>query len=120
MGGVVVIGVQYYVRQEIHFIFIQNDSTEEVEEALDSRGIPGWDRVDALAEALLGLSGLSVTRAAARTILELYQKLEDFDKRPLTFRPRPQKPPRGRFGRSKGYRSGHSTIDNMKRYTLPL
>ena len=44
-----------------------------MEEALDSRGIPGWDRVDALAEALLGLSGLSVTSAVAKRILELYQ-----------------------------------------------
>ena len=106
-------------KKYILLLYVQDDSTEEAEEALDSRGIPGWDRVDALAEALLGLSGLSVAGAAAKRILELYQKLEEFDKRPLIFKPRPQKPPRGRFGRSKSYRSGHNTVDNMKRYTLP-
>lgn len=103
------------IRQHIPFTSIQDESTEEVEEALDARGIPGWDKVDALAEALLDLSGLSVTSTAATNILKLYNSLEEFDKRPLTFHPRPQKPPRGRFARTKGYRSGHSTVDNMKR-----
>ena len=98
------------------------DEEEETEEtieddntALDASGIPGWDRVDALAEALVSLKGLSVTNAQAKGIQQLYHKLLDYDKKPLTFRPRPQKTPRGRFGRRKQNRSGHLSIDAMKR-----
>ena len=87
---------------------IDDDNT-----ALDASGIPGWDRVDALAKALVSLKSLSVTNA--KQIQLLYHKLLDYDKKPLTFRPRPQKTPRGRFGRRKQNRSGHLSIDAMKR-----
>ena len=108
-----------------HLTIAPEDSEDEEEEteekidddhtALDASGIPGWDRVDALAEALVSLKGLSVTNAQAKRIQQLYHKLLDYDKKPLTFRPRPQKTPRGRFGRRKQNRSGHLSIDAMKR-----
>lgn len=70
-------------------------------EAVDSRGIPGWDKVDKLAGALVKLRGLCVTNKQAVEIQQLYHDLHEFDKRPLVFHHRPQLPPRGRFGRKK-------------------
>ena len=43
------------------------------------------DKVDRLVNALLDLSGLSVTNVQAAEIQSLYSELLDFDKRPLTF-----------------------------------
>ncbi|KAK3720983.1 hypothetical protein QZH41_018540, partial [Actinostola sp. cb2023] len=88
-------------------------SGQEEDEAYDARGIPGWDKVDALAKALVELDGLSVTNAQARVIKELYENLLDYDKKPISFKTRPVKPTRGRFARSK--RSGHVTLEAMKR-----
>lgn len=80
---------------------------------MDSRGIPGWDRVDRLARALLSLSGICVTNSQAREIQKLYEDLTPYDKRPLQYDLRPQLPSRGRFGRSK--RSSHVGVDHMKK-----
>ena len=86
---------------------------EEVEEeVLDSRGIPGWDRVEKLARALIDLAGLAVTITQAALIKSLYDELLPFDHKPLEFRIRYRAPSRGRFGRSK---SGHLGVDQMKR-----
>ena len=90
---------------------------DEGAEAVDSRGIAGWDRVDALAEALLLPKGLAVTTEQARGIRALFDALDEFDKRPLSFSatssPRQR---RGRFARSKAKRrSGHVTVEIMKR-----
>lgn len=83
------------------------------DEAFDARGIPGWDKVDSLAEALIAIEGLSVTTSQATTIKALYEALLDYDKRPITFRTRTVKPTRGRFARRKS--SGHVTVEAMKR-----
>ena len=82
--------------------------------AVDSRGVPGWEKVDRLARALLDLKGLCITNAQAQEIKTLYSQLLEYHKKPLTFQPRQVKQPRGRFGRSK-YRVGHARIDAMKR-----
>ena len=82
---------------------------------MDYRGISGWGKVDALATALLKLTGLSVLSAEVEHIVQLYNDLDEFDKRPVTYRPRPQRPVRGRFARSKGNRSGHVSVDNVRR-----
>ena len=42
---------------------------------MDSLGRPGWDRVDALAKALIKLDGLYVTNAQANEIIHLYDRL---------------------------------------------
>ena len=81
---------------------------------MDSRGILGWDRVDELAKALVGLSGLSVTNSQAKEIKRLYDNLLEFDKRPLVFKPRPRNTLKGRFGRTKRV-GGHVNVDTMKR-----
>ena len=83
-----------------------------MEESLDSRGIPGWNRVDKLAHALISLSGLSVTNTQAGEIKKLYEDLLPYDKKPLQFELQARKPSRGWFARSKG---GHVGIDQMKR-----
>ena len=93
---------------------------DDDDESLDSNGIPGWDKVDRLAKALVDLSGLSITNNQARNIKVLYDELLEFDKRPLVFAPRPLKPPQGRFARSKSssYRVGSVTTDHVKRAFL--
>ena len=70
------------------------------------------------AKALLGLAQLYVMESEAKTIRRLYNDLVDFDKRSLRFQSRLLKPSRGRFARSKGKRSSHAGLDNMKRYFL--
>ena len=84
------------------------------EEAVDSTGVVGWDKVDALADALLSLQGLSVTNRQAERIKTLYSQLLEFDKKPILFRPRAVRPSRGRFVRKKG--SGFRGVEAMKRY----
>lgn len=62
---------------------VRRPETEREEEADDSRGIPGWERVDKLARTLVELHGLSVMHSQAAEIQELYHKLPEFDKKPL-------------------------------------
>ena len=85
--------------------------TEPDDEAVDSRGIAGWD-VDQLARALIDPSGLAVTNSQAREIKRLYDALSPYDKKSLEFQPVSKKASRGRFGRTKG---GHVGLDQMKR-----
>lgn len=85
-------------------------------EALDSQGIPGWDRVDHLARALLNLTGLCVSNSEAEEIRRLFDNLMEFDKRPIQFQPRSYKPSRGQFGRSKS--TANVSVDAMKRSVL--
>ena len=83
----------------------------------DSRGIPGWDKVDALAVALTEPKGLSVTTAQAERIVELYDNLLEYDKRPVRFHQRlQQRPLRGPFVRCRQYGSGRVSLEKMKRF----
>jgi hypothetical protein len=93
------------------------DTEEDLGESKthDHKGIPGWDRVDALAEALVNLAGLAITDRQTQQIKTLYHQLHEYDKRPIVYKPRVRRPPRGRFGRSKGYRSGYVSADAVKR-----
>ena len=86
---------------------------EESSDSVDSRGIPGWDRVDKLTAALLKLSGLCVTNAQAAEIQALYRNLLEHDRKPLTYPPRSLKPPQGRFTRSNS--KSHIGVDHIKR-----
>ena len=92
---------------------LQVESIDWEGKSVDSRGIPGWDKVNKLARALLSLSGLSVTNAQATQVQHLYEELVAFDKRLLVFQPRAHPPPRGRFGRTKG--GSHIGVEYMKR-----
>lgn len=57
---------------------------------MDASGIPGWDRVDDLAKALMELNGIAITTTQAQEIKHLYNRLLDYDKKPILYKPRPQ------------------------------
>ena len=102
----------------VYFVFlyyIQEESTslQEDEEATDASGILGYDRVNDLAKALVDIHGLALTTTQEQEIEHLYNRLVDYDKRPILFRPRPQRPSRDRFARKK--QSGHMSVEAMKR-----
>ncbi len=83
---------------------------------VDSLGIPGWDKVDRLATALLDLRGMCVSASQAEQIKRLYNDLAEFDRRPLVFKLRKPKVDRpGRFGKRKFHHSGHATVDMVKK-----
>ena len=90
-------------------------STSEmnVENYTDGKGIPGWDKIDALARELLNGTGIALSDVQSEKILKLYNGLEEFDKRPLLFKQDTKKPTSGRFGSRK--RSGFQTLVKMKR-----
>ena len=67
----------------------------------DPHGIPGWDKVDALAKALLQTTGVSLTPQGASEIIKLWSGLEPYDKRPVTYAPIHQASPTGRFARNR-------------------
>ena len=48
----------------------------------DPRGIPGWDKVGQLTEALVELTGLVVSAVQAKNIRALCNALDDYYKRP--------------------------------------
>ena len=106
--------VQLLFFSDPYYVLQEEPAEDDEDGAKDSRGIPGWEKVDQLVRALLELEGLCVTNAQANTIKTLYSQLLEYDKRPITFRPRQVKQPRGRFARSKK-RVGHDTVDAMKR-----
>ncbi|ESO84043.1 hypothetical protein LOTGIDRAFT_155357 [Lottia gigantea] len=101
----------YYVSNTI------GEGSEEEEEELsvsvDSRGFPGWDKVEALALALIQLKGISITAAETNNIKQLFDVLLDFDRRPIKYTAKVKKPSKGRFARSKGVFFG---VDAVKRF----
>lgn len=84
---------------------------EEIDEYLDEKGIPGWDKVTNLASALVESSSLAISEGEARRIIHLYSQLSDFDKRSrLDFqRPAPTRH-LGRFGTGKADDSGAGRV----------
>ena len=79
---------------------------------VDSAGLPGWDKVTRLAEALVDL-GPYVTNAEVDKIKRLHDDLHEYDRRGLTFTPHFKKG-KGRFKQSKN-RSAHIGIESMAR-----
>lgn len=82
---------------------------------LDSHGIPGWDKVDQLASALLNLSGYSVSNRDADIIKGLYDNLVDYNKQPLVFYTWQVQPTQDTFECTKRNYSGHAILDAVKR-----
>ena len=83
----------------------------------DSNDIPGWDKVDALALALMEPRGLSATAAEAKKIIDAYHALSDYDKQPVRFqRQVHQRPLRGRFGRIRQQSlRGQVSLEKMRK-----
>ncbi|XP_057294594.1 uncharacterized protein LOC130623117 [Hydractinia symbiolongicarpus] len=73
------------VPTEITVQEIENEETsvDVLGDSTDSRGIPGWHKVDALATYLLSIDGLSITTAASNEIIRLYNQLDRYDKAPI-------------------------------------
>ena len=61
----------------------------------DSRGIPGWEKVDALAEYLVRLNRTITALGTyeATEIMRLYSCLRDFDQKPPAYQLTPRKNP---------------------------
>jgi hypothetical protein len=62
------------------------------QESVDRMGVPGFDRVEALATSLLALRTqhrhLSLTNAKAEQIIQLWDNLLDYDKKPVLWKER--------------------------------
>ena len=77
----------------------ENRAEDEIEKGeenatTDTLSIPGWDKVDALAKAILAFKDEDIqclSDQQATRLLELYEDLIDFDKKPLTFTASPKK-----------------------------
>ena len=95
-------------------LFWQGETEEQDEIAVDSQGLPGWDKVDKLAEALINLQGLFVTNSQAQVVKRLYKNLLDYNKEPLKYPAIYQThSTRSQFARK--YCSGHVGVESMKR-----
>ena len=88
-----------------------NESLNFVPESMDSRSIPGWDKVSSLAKLLVQSIDLSITQVEASKVVELYERLSDFDKKSLHYY-RTFRPSQGRFA---GNKSNHVGVEAMKR-----
>ena len=91
----------------------EEDVVEVDGTATDSKGIPGWEKVDALAQALISLTGISLTNNDAKRIEKLFRCLNDYDKQPLVYKVVLHKPAKGRFCARK--RGGYDGLVKMKR-----
>ena len=74
---------------------------EESNESIDSLGIPGWDKVDRLAKALIDQEGISLSREASNVIIRLYQQLDPYDRRQMKYEKIKMKPATGRYLRKR-------------------
>ena len=98
---------------------LQEEGEAEQEEAdslevLDSKGIPGWDKVEQLARILLSFRGLSISKEQAQYVSRLYNQLDPYDKKLLVYTKRYSNRARGRFARSRR-RVEDASIDYIKR-----
>lgn len=92
---------------------------EQGKQTTDAKSIPGWDRVVKLAALLIESSQreMAISNAQADSIIELYQQLPEYDKRPLRFS-KQLRPSTSRFGSSKGDAvtgGSHVGVEAMKR-----
>ena len=49
-------------------VHVQGTEEQEPGESVDYKGYPGWDKIDALAHALLSLKGLSIKASQVESI----------------------------------------------------
>ena len=89
----------------------EEEEDEIEDEAMDAMGITGFDKVEALARALINLEGISVTNSQAGKIKRLYDQLSDYDKKPVLFKPKS----RTDQTTNKRKKSGHTPVKDMKR-----
>jgi len=79
----------------------------------DPRGIPGWEKVAKLATTLFDVTVIAPTTKQAEKIKNLYNAQHAFDKKVIEVRLKLHTL-KDRFCSKK--RSGHTTIQQMRRY----
>ena len=83
---------------------------------MDSRGIPGWEKVAQLARSLLDLDGLSLSNGEAQKIKALWNALDPYDKKATEVMIKSQVQLRGHFCSQKN--TGNTTREQMRRYII--
>ena len=91
----------------------RDEDDNDADDAIDSRGIPGWGKVDALAQSLIRGKGVSISNQAAEEIVARFQDLTEYDKRAMVYQQVNIRKSHGRYGRTK--RSTHVGVEAMKR-----
>ena len=86
------------------------------QDASRTKGIPGWDTVGQCFDKPKR-SQCVKCRWHAHNIIQLYNNLDDYDKRPLVYNSIMRRPATGRFGH-KNKRKGHIGVVAMKRCFL--
>ncbi len=92
---------------------IDKEYNSEEDQFLDFNSIEGWDKVVQLMELLVDIKSLSISTLDAEKIVQSYNNLSPYDKKPISYG-RVIKSPKGRFRRSKN-QGGHVGVDAMKR-----
>ena len=93
------------------------------EKSVDWRGIPGWGEVDALSAYLLELntSVTSLTESQTDRIVELYRKLQEFDKGATKFSKKSKKENLSGLWRTSRKRSGATPgVQTTERYIFTI
>ena len=62
----------------------ENPDSDPAGDTSDSRGIPGWEKVYALAKALIETDGLSLSPKRADNIINLFNALNVYDKKAVS------------------------------------
>ena len=92
-------------------VFSDDDSMSRA----DARGIPGWEKVEKLARYLteVARNKLSLSDFEAKIVLDFYNDLDEFDKKPLCYAISKNK----NFSASKSgtHRSGHVGVEHVRR-----
>ena len=92
---------------------VLGDSIADEPTATDSFRIPGWKKIDKLAQALLNATGISLCDSDAAKIVELYDQLEEYDKKPITYKAISKRPVSGKFQQKR--RSGFIDVVRMSK-----
>lgn len=64
---------------------VDDDSTtaELIATDTEAKSVPGWDKIDRLTQLQLNADGISLSDADAVKLIDLHNKLDDFDKKPI-------------------------------------
>ncbi|XP_065902068.1 uncharacterized protein [Dysidea avara] len=105
-----------YIQNDDNSVTATTTSAGTSTTAIDSRGIPDWEKVAQLAEALLELKGLSLPNDKVQNIKALWNAMDPFDKKATEIILKSQVQLRGHFSSQK--KTGHTTTEQMKRCLL--
>ena len=88
---------------------------------MDRSGVSGYDAVDKLVKVLLSLQGdASIDNAEVLQIVNCWQQLSDYDKKPLIFPPQINRQTRKSHESQQKKRSAHTSIAIMRKYVTHI